>query len=181
MNMGDLNTGDMPARPDTLHWVETLDAGAKVRFAIYSPQLWQVWTHYTGRTKPCFKNHRLCEGGHKEETLRWYAYVFGWHFVECRRTFLQLTLGAARMLREQIATGVSLRGMTVDAMRPGKKQGPMKIQVVQYCKNDVERLGPDCDPHASLFKLWKVNNVGKPMNLKLGCGEDDLPDSEKVA
>jgi hypothetical protein len=181
MSYEKLNSGDMPERPQHLHWVETVDARSKVRFMIFSPQLWQVWTHYSGKTKPCFQNRLMCQGGHKEETMRWYAYLFGYDFNRSRPGFVQLTLGAARMLRQSIAEGVSLKGITVDVSRPGSKQGPLHCSVVQFMNRDSEKMGADCDPHASLFKLWGVNHVGHAMSLKLGDREQDLPDSEKVA
>jgi hypothetical protein len=181
MSFKELNSGEMPAKVNHLHWVETVDARTTVRFQSFSPVLWQLWTHYNGRTKPCFARQEMCEGGHKEETLRWYAYLFGYDFSRQRPGFIQLTLGAARMLRASIAPGVTLRGVTIDVRRPGSKQGPLHCNVVNYMNRDSEKMGKDCDPQASLFKLWKVNHVSGAMNLKLGEREEDLPDSEKCA
>jgi hypothetical protein len=159
-----------------MHWVETVEAKSKMRFRVWSPSIWGLWTHYSGRTKPCFENHDFCEGGHDESTMRWYGYLFGWHEQRRGKAFVQLTLGAARMFYQQIAEGVSLRGMVVDVSRGESKKGPMVVQVVRYISTDADVMGQDCDPLHSLYRMWKVHHLGHAANLSLVSAPRDLPD-----
>lgn len=169
-------SGPVPQKDPNLAWVETLDAGAKVRVKVYSPAIWGLWTHFNGRTKPCFENHELCEGGHDEETLRWYGYIFGFHYGLNRCSFLQLTAAAARQWFEQIAPGVSLRGMVVDVSRTASKKGRVNLKVAEYMSSSIDSAAKDKDPHASVFKLWKVNHLGGASRYSLVSGPADVPD-----
>lgn len=175
-HLPDLTSGPMPSLNKQLHWVETLDGGAKVRLKVYSASIWEVWAHFNGRTKPCFKNHEFCEGGHDETTMRWYGFVFGWHYAMNKKAFVQLTAAACRQWFEQIASGISLRGMVIDVSRTASKKGRINLQVAQYLGNESNNLPPDCDPKESLFRLWKVKHVGGAYNLSLVSGPADLPD-----
>jgi hypothetical protein len=166
----------LPVRDPDIHWIETVEAGAQVHFFVYSPAIWQMWTHFTGKTKPCFENHDFCEGGHKEETMRWYGFVYGWHTVRRSRSFLQLTAGAARQWFDQIAPGTPLRGMQITVSRSGQsKQGRMNLSVNKYVNREGDQLGPDCDPKKSLYKMWKVKHVGCAARLSLVTDPADVP------
>ena len=167
----------IPAPNPRLHWVETVEANSKIRFRVWSPAIWEIWTHFTGRTKPCFENHELCQGGHDEATLRWYGYVFGWHEARRGKAFLQLTVGAARKWFDQIAQGVSLRGMVLDVSRGTSKKGPQVLNVVQYVHVGQNEMGQDCDPQHSCFRMWKVNHLGNAFKLSLVSGPEDIPES----
>jgi len=166
----------VPARDPKLHWVETVEANSKIRFRCWSPAIWEVWTHYSGRTQPCFENHDLCKGGHDESTLRWYGYVFGYHEHRRGPGFVQLTVGAARLWMAQIADGVSLRGMVFDIQRGASKKGPQLLNVVHYVHNSEEQMGKDCDPQLSLFRMWHVNHLGHALKLSLVSGPADIPE-----
>lgn len=165
----------VPEKNPRLQWIETVDANASIRFRVWSPAIWQMWTHFKGKTKPCFENHDLCEGGHDEKTMRWYGYVYGWHEARNGPAFIQLTTGAARTWLKQVASGVSLRGMIITVSRGPKKQGPQRLRVDKFCSTDAVNMGADLDPQHSLFRLWQVNHLGHAFSLSLVSEPEEIP------
>lgn len=165
----------VPEPNPRLHWVETVEANSKIRFRVWSPAIWEFWTHFTGKTRPCFTDHKMCYGGHDEATLRWYGYLFGYHEIRRTPAFIQLTTGAARMFLNQVAKGASLRGMVIDVQRGASKKGPQYLQVAQYVNTGQDQMGQDVDPQLSCFRMWKVNHLGHVNKLKLVSGPEDIP------
>lgn len=179
-NPSPFTTSPVPPPKKNVFWVETVNAGPVIKFRVYSPNIWGIWTHYKGRTVPCFKNHDFCQGGHDETNLRWYGYLFGWHETENRPAFLQVTTGAARQLLTQVAPGVSLQGVYMEVWRKGSKRGPMYTKINQWMPYRGDKKPEDADPHDSLFRMWKVKHVGHAANLSLVTSPADIPEDGEI-
>lgn len=149
-----LRDGIPPRRRDVL-FVQSPDAGERLKFLVYSQSVWGVYTHYNGKTKPCYENHDLCEGGHSLLNLRWKGYLHGWSYARNDQVIIQLTLEAANQLVEQLAESAVLRGLTIEVCRTAKKKGRSSCHVLgQYAQHDSAKLPPEIDPLRSLYNMW---------------------------
>jgi hypothetical protein len=171
----------IPPKDVRLHWVETVEANAAIKFTVWSPAIWQIWAHFSGKTKPCFKNHDMCEGGHDESTLRWYGFLFGFHQTRNSPAFMQITPGAAREIEAAVAPGSSYRGMVITVHRGRSKQGPLHVKIDRYQTFGEDRLGRDLDPHHSVFRLWKVKHLGQALKFSLVTDPQDVPIDDQSA
>lgn len=174
--MPEFSRSNVPPPPKDVIWVARIKPMTREKFTVYSPALWGVWTHWTGKlTQPCYADHQFCHQGHKEETLRWKAYVFGWSFERNRQEFLELTAGACDHWLSQLAPGVSLRGMTIEVYRDKRQKGPLLVQVAPHVKRDCSTLPPDRNPEKSLLRLWKVPDIVQAFNKHAVTGHEEIP------
>jgi hypothetical protein len=152
----------VPSRTKDVHWVEQLAASERQQWRIWSKCIWGVWTHYHDdkSTSPCYKDHTRCKGGHDPVSLRWKGYVMGWCFKLNRPAFVQLTQASVDAWTNQLAEGTPIRGQTLLISRTAKKNGRLVIEVQPYQTVDPSSVPPDCDPRASLYNLWKLEDHG---------------------
>lgn len=149
-----------PQKEKGVYWIESPKGGEHSKWRIYSPVAWGVWTHFHGNTSPCYENHKYCANGHDPCTLRWKGYLFGFSFKKKKPCFLQMTPETWRCIEDQLASGTTLRGMTIIAMRTASNQGRLTAEVAQYLDVDPNGLPKDVDPRASCYDLWKLDDPG---------------------
>jgi len=56
--------------PKEVLWVERLKGSERGKYTVYSPHIDVFFTHWIGRTVPCYSDHSRCEGGHAEREAR---------------------------------------------------------------------------------------------------------------
>jgi hypothetical protein len=155
-----------PERRKDVFFIDPIGPGKRTQFRIWSPQVWGVWTHFHDTTTPCYECNNHCQEGHDPKTLRWKGYLLGMNFGYKKPTFVQFTAACYYQLMEQIAPGVSLRGMMVFFTRTAKKNGRQGIAIEEYQRQEPDTCPPDCSPRASLYNLWKEPDPGWKWTLK---------------
>lgn len=172
----ELNTSPVPPPRKNILWVECLKGGQRHRLLIYSPAVIGVFFHWTGKaSKPCYKNHKLCEGGHDPETMKWRGYLHCWSYERGKPVFLQLTDTAVQQLWLQVSDKSALRGLSIHAARSKADNGRMSVQVDRYGEKGPDNLPPPLDVKESLLKLWKVPKTNALLNSRFYGGEEELP------
>lgn len=143
-----------PRRRDVL-FVQSPDAGERVKFICYSSCFYGVYTHYSGKTCPCYEDHTLCLPEHSELNLRWKGYLHGWSHTRNEPVIMQFTVEAANQLVEQLSDRAVLRGLTIEVSRTAKKKGRMNCQVIGAMPTTrPDQLPPPIDPLRSLYNMW---------------------------
>jgi hypothetical protein len=174
-----LNRQDKPPASKEVLWVETVKGGQSQKFKVYSPTFYGVWVHYNPKpkgTKPCFEDHALCDGGHEEETLRWYAYLHCWSFKLGRQCFLQMTKAAAEMLQEQVKEGTTYRGLVIEVTRSAADNGRLTCRTNEWMTSNGKTMPQAMDPTKSLFHFWRVEQRVERLNHRLFGGEITFPE-----
>ena len=174
-----LNRRDTPPPAKDIFWVETIKGGMTQKFKVYSPNLYGVYVHYNPKpkgTKPCFEDHSLCDGGHEEETLRWYCYLHAWSFKMGRQVVVQLTEAAGRQLTEQVDPGKPLRGLVIEVTRSAADNGRLACKVNEYMSSNGRTMPQAVDPTKSLFHFWRVEQRIERLNHRLYGGDITYPE-----
>lgn len=171
------NRMGVPPRRNDILFVQSPDAGQRFRFLCYSPVIQGFYTHYSGRTVPCYKNHLKCPGGHSLLNRRWKGYLHGWSHARNEPIFLQLTPEAANQLLDQLAEGATLRGLMIEVSRSAKKKGRMSCVLgeAQRAFRSVD-LPPPLDCRRSCYNLWDLPYTDEEMSTALdGDDEEEIP------
>ena len=173
----ELDRCDKPERKAEVLWIETVKGNERQKFIVYSPSIFGVYQHWTGkRTVPCFKNRDHCPGGHKEGNRKWRAYVHAWSFKRSEPVFIQLTDEAVNKWYRQISKGLTLRGQIIYVIRSEKDNGRLHVEVDPNVHPDPKRLPPEVDPLPSLWRMWAIEPSTMQLNSSLVSGPDDIPD-----
>jgi hypothetical protein len=154
-----LRDDEIPKPPNVL-WIATPKAGKTLRYLCYAPKHDGYWTHWTGKvTLPCFGDPRRCHGECNPETRRWYGFIHAWGNTENKQVFLQLTPGAVRSLRSQLAPAASLRGLSIDVSRGNGRNAHVSIHLAELVVRDPNRLPPWIDSEPSVRHFWKIKEM----------------------
>jgi hypothetical protein len=177
-----LNTSSSPPRRSSVLWVECIRGNERQKFTVYSPVIFGVYQHWTGRrTVPCWENHELCQGGHRESTLKWRGYIHAWSYTRNSAVFVQLTGESIDCWWNQIARGVSLRGQQIYVVRSKADNGRLFVEVDKYSTRDANKLPEPLDPRESLFKMWGLDASDQDLRSSLVSTPEELPDLGKIA
>lgn len=174
-----LSRQDTPPKAKEILWVETVKGGQTRKFRVYSPTFYGVWVHYNAKpkgTKPCFEDHALCEGGHEEETLRWYGYLHVWNFKSGRQEILQMTRASAEMLQEQVEQGKTFRGLVIEVTRSAADNGRLSCRINEWMASGASNMPKPIDPKKSLLHFWRVEQRVERLNHRLYGGEIHHPE-----
>src|SRR5262249_26461566 len=157
-----------PTRNGRILWVEKLRGNDQQSFVIVSPKLFGFYTHYTDNgSKPCWENHDLCEGGHKETNIRENFLLQAWSLKANKLVFLYLTPGAAEQLEDQVEPGTLFRGLPVVVSRTTKNNGRLNIQVSEF--QSAQKISSrEIDPWESIMVFLKVPREIRDQRRSLG-------------
>jgi hypothetical protein len=174
--MRELNRSDVPPKKSDVLWVECVKGLERQKFLVYSPAIMGCYQHWTGkRTVPCFTNHDLCPGGHKEATKKWRGYVHAWSYKRNQQVICQLTGDAIESWWAQLSSGVSLRGQTIYVVRSTKDNGRLFVEVDKIFHRDADKIAQAVDPVASLWNMWKMEPSHAELNASLATETEHLP------
>jgi hypothetical protein len=154
-----------PPRTGPRAEIKRLGPKETMLICVLSPRIWGFIVHWNemegrrGRTEPCIGELETCEGCKAKLPKKWLGYIF---VVAQGRgpCFVELTPEAARLMRESLGTGETLRGVRGYLRRTEAKNGRLKWERSEYTEN-AERLPPDQDPLPLLQWLWSYQRQGK--------------------
>jgi hypothetical protein len=168
-----LSTCDGVEPREGILYVEKGTPGDYRDFVIYSPALRGFWTHYTSKgTVPCYADHSLCPGGHKDSTLRQNFLLHAWDVKKQKQVFAYLTPGAAQSLLLQVGKGVSMRGLMIRVSKTPGKNGRMHVKLVETQCVDKRHIPPELDAYATIMNFLKVEDVDRPHKRSLASPND---------
>lgn len=157
--MPPLNRQDRPPRGGPEMLVLRLKAGVTKLFAILSPSLWGVWTHWAGsKSEPCFQDKKSCSGCKRGLPKRWKGYLHCWDYHDKREVFFELTPLAADAILEQCGEDAPLRGNRIQVVRGAGDKARLKVTVLSAVPRD-QVLPEAKDPAKTLSKLWGMDDV----------------------
>jgi len=166
---------DTPRRDPNVLFVECMDANTSQQFIVYSPTIQGMEMHWLPsekRTVPCFEDTTLCPGGHKEDTVKWRAYVHCFSLRKKEPVFVQLTWEAWKTWMNQLREGVSLRGQHIIVHRTEKKNGRLWVEVQEYKSDRTGKMPPPLDCKLSCYRMWKFNPLEAQKNARLAPGRE---------
>ena len=154
-------------RKDVLY-IEKLKGNDSQQFVVYSGNLFGFWTHWTDKgTVPCWEDHSLCEGGHKEQTLRQNFLLQAFSTKKGKQVFIYLTPAAAEGLLAQLEHEELLRGLVVRVTRTNKDNGRLTCEILRdMAKRRI--VAHEIDPFDSIMNFLKVSDEKRDPNRSLG-------------
>lgn len=148
-----MNEQQDPPRERPELWVLRMKAQQLRTFLILSSKWWGVWTHYDGKTGPCFRTSEHCVGCARGKKKEWKAYLHC-HCLELKQdVILELPRGAALSLRDQLGKDVSLRGNRVQVKKGKGATSGLQVSILTACQN-LNDLAAEKDPRPSVWALW---------------------------
>lgn len=154
--MIELNRDDTPPKKEGELWIERMKGATSKSIVILSPAIWGVWTHWNGkRSQPCWKDKSRCPGCIAKHPSRWKGYLHVLDYMRRNQIFLELTPTAARSLKDQVGTGVAMRGVRVTIRRTTSNLGRLLV-AVEEAMAFMHNLPNAVDPLKTLLDIWKI-------------------------
>lgn len=163
-----LSMCDRPSMRSNVLYIEKLKGNDCQKFVVYSSGLYGFWTHWTDKgTVPCWEDHSLCEGGHKEQTLRQNFLLQGFSEKKGKQVFVYLTPAAAEGLLAQLTEKETLRGMVIRVTRTSANNGRLVCEILRDCATR-RIVAKELDPFDSIMNFLKVSDEKRDPNRSLG-------------
>lgn len=156
----ELSTVARPTRNTKILWVEKLKGNDVQKFVVVTPVLHGFYSHYVeGRrppSAPCWKDHTLCEGGHKEDNRRENFFLHCWSYRANKSVWLYLTPGAAQQLEDLVHLDLQqLKGLTLSVSRTSANNGRLNVHIDEHI--EVRKVfEANLDPWESILAYLKV-------------------------
>jgi hypothetical protein len=176
-----LSTCSTPTPRHTVLWFVRLTGNEREKFVCYSPQLRGFFTHWTGKkTVACFEDRSLCEGGHKEETVRENFYVHAWSMKLGKQVFVYLTPSAAEEMEMQAGKNKDWKGLQFDVFRTPSDKGRLHVHVQGHSLSIVKQgVPPEVDAYDSIMRFLKTPDSDRKFRRSLASypqPESDVPE-----
>lgn len=158
----------IPSPPNSL-WILVTRKSQRNEFVCYSPKWQGYWTHYTPKgTVPCWHDPELCFDGCSEKTRRWYGFIHGYATKQKKVCVAQITMVAARDLRQQLAPGASLRGAVIEISRGDGPNAHVHASITRHPLKEPETLPPFIDTEPSVRAFWKIKEADAFLDRGIG-------------
>jgi len=137
-------------------FVLRIKGGRMYTFSIWGTQIRGVWAHWTGlRSEPHYNDESECPGCKALKPKRWKGYLHCYCYEMRQEVFLELTPNSASALKQQLASGMSMRGSRVQIRRTKADNGRLEVAFLARVET-VDAIPPEKDPRPSILKLWGV-------------------------
>lgn len=172
-----------PDEAEIKSWCKLIRPGPKAGWSIpcliLSDWVFEVRTHYAGRTVPCLVRERRCEHCEAGRADRWAGYLAVVRPKGLGPAILELTPGCIKPIQEWCTTHGNLRGCEMVIARE-KNKANAAVEITYLSRRPLENgteLQPAFDIKAALWRIWQI----KPKTTAAAIAAADPDTLEQMA